>query len=176
MKLIVKLEEYFVVVFLALLILLVFFAAVFRWFGISVAWSVDAAQMLFCWVCFIGADLALRQNKHVGFDMITKKFPPTVQNIIILLNNFLMFAFCAMTVVYGTRLCIENYQRYFNTLPISYSLVTAAGPVGCALMLTTIIRRIYQNIRNFTRRDYAQLYYAQLDEDLENAENYGGTA
>lgn len=163
MKLIVKLEEYFVVVFLALLILLVFFAAVLRWFGVSVAWSVDVAQMLFCWVCFIGADLALRQNKHVGFDMLTKKLPLAVQNFIRLINNVLMFALCALVVFYGTKLCIDNYQRYFNTLPISYSLVTAAGPVGCFLMLTTIVRRIYQNILNFKNKDYSELDYAQVE-------------
>ncbi len=66
MKLIVKLEEYFVVIFLAALIMLVFIAAVLRWFGIGVAWSMDMAQLLFAWVCFIGADLALRQNKHAS--------------------------------------------------------------------------------------------------------------
>lgn len=161
MKFITKLEGYFVVIFLALLILLVFLAAALRWFGISVAWSVDAAQMLFAWVCFIGADLALRQDKHVGLDMFVIFLPGKIRNGLALVVNLLMLAFCALVVVYGTRLCIQNYRRFFNTLPISYSLVTAAGPVGCFLLCTTILRRIWMNIRNFINNDFSQINYAE---------------
>ncbi len=175
MKLIVKLEEYFVVVFLAALILLVFIAAVLRWFGIGVAWSMDMAQLLFAWVCFIGADLALRQNKHVGLDMLTTRLPLPVQNLLALCNNLLMLAFCGIIVFYGTTLCIQNYQRLFNTLPMSYSLVTSAGPVGCALMFTTIIRRIFQNISNFSRRDFTELHYAELEPDMPEADAGGAS-
>lgn len=169
MKLMIKLEGYFVVIFLALLILLVFFAAALRWFGISVAWSVDVAQMLFVWVCFIGADLALRQDKHVGLDMLVVRLPGKVRNGLALAVNLLMLAFCALVVVYGTRLCIQNYRRFFNTLPISYSLVTAAGPVGCFLLCTTILRRIWLNIRNFIANDYSRIHYAETEADPELA-------
>ena len=174
MKLIVKIEEYFVVALLAILILLVFFAAVFRWFGVSVAWSVDIAQMLFVWVCFIGSDLALRQNKHVGLYILTQKLPPVVQNFLALVLNFLMLAFCAVVAYFGTLLAIQNYQRLFNTLPISYSFVTIAAAVGCLLMATTILRRIYQNISNFIKRDYSKIHYAEADDLEELADSQGG--
>lgn len=163
----IKLEEYFVVVFLALLILLVFFAAALRWFGIAVAWSVDVAQMLFVWVCFIGADLALRQDRHVGLDMLVVRLPRKLRNGLALALNLLMLAFCALVVFYGTKLCFQNYRRFFNTLPISYSLVTAAGPVGCLLLCTTILRRIWLNIRNFMNNDYSQINYAESQADPE---------
>jgi len=166
MKRIIKIEKYFVVTMLVLLILLVFFSAVFRWFGVSIAWSVDTAQMLFAWVCFIGSDLALRQNKHVGINMLTQHFPPAVQNGLALALNIIMLAFCCLTVVFGTNLAIVNYKRMFNTLPISYSLVTSAGPVGCALMASTFIRRIIQNVHNIKAKDYSQIHFMQVDEDI----------
>ncbi len=165
MKVILKLEEYFVVIFLALLIILVFMAAALRWFGISVAWSVDVAQMLFAWVCFIGADLALRQDRHVGLDMLVVHLPRKTRNGLALVLNLLMLAFCILVIVYGTRLCIQNYRRYFNTLPISYSLVTAAGPVGCFLLCTTIVRRIWLNIKNFMNNDFSQINYTETVAD-----------
>ncbi len=163
MKWMIRLEGYFVVVFLALLIVLVFLAAALRWFGVSVAWSVDVAQMLFVWVCFIGADLALRQNKHVGLDMLVVRLPPKARNGLALALNILMLAFCLLVVYYGTTLCIQNYRRYFNTIPVSYSFVTAAGPVGCLLLCTTLLNRIRLNLRNFRTNDFSRIHYAETE-------------
>jgi TRAP-type C4-dicarboxylate transport system permease small subunit len=35
------------------------------------SWSVDMAQLLFIWVCFIGADLAMQKDRHIGVDLLT---------------------------------------------------------------------------------------------------------
>lgn len=150
-------EEKIVVVMLALLIILVFLAAGLRWFGLSMAWSVDIAQLLFVWVCFIGADLALRTNSHVGVDMLTKRLPLSVQNITLLFCNLLIMAFLLMVLFFGSKLCIENYQRHFNTIPISYSFVTLSAPVGALLMSLTTIGRIKDNVMNTIRKDYSSL-------------------
>jgi TRAP-type C4-dicarboxylate transport system permease small subunit len=49
-----------------------------------------------------------------------------------------MLIFLGVIVFYGARLCVANYERFFYTLPISYSFVTASGPVGCLLMFITV--------------------------------------
>lgn len=152
-----NIEERIVVTFLVALIVLVFIAATLRWFGVPVAWSVDIAQLLFVWVCFIGADLALRRKKHVGVEMLVDKLPLKVQNTILLINSVLIIGFLIMIFVYGTKLCIENYERNFNTIPISYSLVTLSAPVGSFLMSLTIIGRIKELITNFINKDYSSL-------------------
>ncbi|MDR1932749.1 MAG: TRAP transporter small permease [Spirochaetales bacterium] len=139
---IIKIEEVFVVVCLAILILLVFFAALFRWFGVSVAWSLDVAQMMFAWVTFIGADLALRKSKHIGVDILITRLPPVVQKAAAFVCYALMLLFLSIVVFYGMRLCIENYQRYFYTLPLSYSYVTGAAPVGSFLMIITVLKHV----------------------------------
>ena len=148
MKAIVKFEEFFVSLLLVLLIVLVFFAAVFRFFGVDVIWSVDTAQMFFAWTTFLGADLALHKHKHIGVDILVVRLPNTVQRIILFLLYLLMLVFLATIVFYGTKLCIVNYQRFFYTLPISYSFVTAAGPVGCALMCATVCSHLVDFFRD----------------------------
>jgi TRAP-type C4-dicarboxylate transport system permease small subunit len=138
MKLIAKIEEFCVSIFLVLLILLVFFAAILRFSSIDVIWAVDVAQMLFAWTTFLGADLALHKHKHIGVDMLVNRLPNVVQRIILFFLYFLMLVFLGVIVFYGAKLCVVNYQRFFYTLPISYSFVTAAGPVGCLLMFMTV--------------------------------------
>ncbi|GHU28156.1 tripartite ATP-independent periplasmic transporter DctQ [Betaproteobacteria bacterium] len=148
MKLIAKIEEFCVCIFLVLLILLVFVAALFRSSGIDITWSVDIAQMLFAWATFLGADLALHRHKHIGVDLLVNLLPNTVQRIILFALYLLMLSFLGMVVFYGTRLSIVNYQRFLYTLPISYSFVTAAGPVGCLLMSVTVCSHIADFFRD----------------------------
>ena len=69
-----KLE--FVVGFALLAIItgLVFIAAVMRFFGHPLIWSVDLAQLLFIWLCFVGATRAMRQRSHLGVDFLVRFF------------------------------------------------------------------------------------------------------
>lgn len=152
-----RIEEVFESIGLSLLIILVFSAAVLRFFGIDMSWSTDLAQLCFAWVCFIGADLAIRKNRHMGVDMLVNRFPIKVRNIIYLFNNILMLCFLLVVVYYGTSLCITNSQRMFNTLPISYSFATASGPVGCLLMVFTVVGNIKTYVTNLIKNDYTSL-------------------
>jgi TRAP-type C4-dicarboxylate transport system permease small subunit len=148
MKVIAKIEEFCVCIFLVLLILLVFVAALFRSSGIDITWSVDIAQMLFAWSTFLGADLALHRHKHIGVDLLVNLLPNTVRRIILFVLYLIMLVFLGIIVFYGTRLSIVNYQRFLYTLPISYSFVTAAGPVGCLLMFTTVCSHLIDFFRD----------------------------
>lgn len=152
-----RIEEVFECIGLASLIVLVFLAAVLRFFGLDMSWSTDMAQLVFAWVCFIGADLAMRQDRHMGVNMLVDRFSLKTQNGVLLFNNVFIIGFLILVAVYGTNLCIVNYQRTFNTLPISYSYATASAPVGCALMIITTIIKIKTNIMNFAKSDYTSL-------------------
>jgi TRAP-type C4-dicarboxylate transport system permease small subunit len=138
MKVVEKIEEFCVSVFLVFLILLVFFAALLRFSSIDVIWAVDVAQMLFAWTTFLGADLALHKHKHIGVDLLVNRLPNVVQRVLLFFLYLLMLVFLGTIVFYGAKLCVANYERFFYTLPISYSFVTAAGPVGCLLMFVTV--------------------------------------
>ena len=149
-----RIEEIFECIGLTLLILLVFIAAIFRFFGIDMSWSTDLAQLIFTWVCFIGADLALKRSKHMGVDIFIEKLSNKSINFIYLIFNIIILGFLLLTVYYGTNLCIVNINRVFNTLPISYSFATASVPVGGILMIITTGKKIYENIKNIISGEY----------------------
>src|SRR5690554_7470579 len=67
----------FLVAALLLLIIccLVFGAAVMRFFGHPLIWSVDMAQLLFIWLCMIGATRAMRDKAHIGIDLVVRYLP-----------------------------------------------------------------------------------------------------
>ncbi|MDT8902903.1 TRAP transporter small permease [Anaeroselena agilis] len=142
LKTVYKIEETVSEILMATIILLVFLAAMLRWFGYPIVWSVDIAQLLFGWVVFLGADMALRNNNHIGIDILIAKFPPKVQNAILLASYALIGAFLAVITVYGFYLSVINYERTFNTFELSYSYATVSVPVGCVLMLTTVCTKV----------------------------------
>ena len=152
-----KVETFIVCFGLMLLIVTVFAAAVLRFFGIDMSISTDLAQLTFAWVSFIGADLALRQSRHMGVDMLVNRFPLPVQNAICLFNYILILFFLIFSVRYGIDLCIVNAARKYNTLYISYSYATASCPIGCGLMCLTVVKHIVGYVRNIVKHDYNSL-------------------
>lgn len=139
--------EDFVTNFLMLsIVMFVFTAAVMRWAGSPVAWSVDIAQLLFVWLIFLGANRALRENRHIGVDFFVKKMPDKVREFIDIILYLLILGFLIFLSWHGILLSIENSIRQINSLSISYAFIAASVPIGCFIMSVTIISRTIHSI------------------------------
>ena len=73
--------------------LLVFVAAVSRSIGSPVEWSDDMAQLLFVWLCMLGANRAMRLKAHMSVDYLIKLLPRTPRWLVELLNGVLVLSF-----------------------------------------------------------------------------------
>ncbi len=145
---IVMIEIKILQILLLFIVTFVFIAAIFRskLIGYPIVWSVDLASLLFVWICFIGADIALQNNKHIGVDFIANKIPEKIYKIIKVIIYLMIIIFLVIVTVYGINLAIINYKRQYSSLEISYSWATSAGPVGCILMIRTLIKKLYRLI------------------------------
>ncbi|MFB5662228.1 TRAP transporter small permease [Alteribacillus sp. HJP-4] len=132
-------EEIVTKLLLAAIVLLVFYSAMVRWAGFPVAWSVEMAQLLFIWLVFIGANQALRKNRHIGIDFFVLKLPPVMQTIVFVVANLIIAVFLLFCVIYGLEHSLSNSLRQVQNLDLSYSYITASIPVGCTLMLITLL-------------------------------------
>ncbi|MDR0539160.1 MAG: TRAP transporter small permease [Spirochaetaceae bacterium] len=143
-KVFCKLEELIVASCIAVITFLVFISAIMRLkvIGKPLNWAVDVSLLLFAWVVFLGADLALRRADFVRVDMLISKFPQKVQKALYYLFYLAAIAFLGILVLYGIPLCIDNKQRLFQTLGISYSYATVSAPVGAFLLIITIVIKL----------------------------------
>ncbi|WP_227939289.1 TRAP transporter small permease [Alkalihalobacillus deserti] len=146
-KILLNIEEGLAKVLLVSVVLLVFLAATGRWLGFPVAWSVNIAQLLLVWIIFLGANIALRNNQHIGVDVFTSRLPLSLQKCIELLILLLMAGFLSLAIYYGTMLSLENSSRIISNTTLSYSYITMGVPIGCLLMLITIIAKIIRSIK-----------------------------
>ena len=142
-----KAEEAISRVLLAICVILVVVASLGRWLGHPIIWSVDMAQLLFIWICFLGANQAMRTDQHVGVDLLLVHLPARVRRWVLMFHFLLIEAFLLAMVYYGVDLTLLNVERQFSDTPISYAWVTVAVPVGSALLFTTILVRMIGMVR-----------------------------
>ncbi len=143
----VRFEDGVSKILLAAITLLVFLAAIGRTFGQPLIWSIDVAQLLFVWLCFLAANRAARVKTHIGVDMLVKKLPHTSRWVLELALGVLALGFLLTLAWTGYRLTLLNWQRVYGDSGISYAWVTSAVPVGCLLMALTIFFQMLTAIR-----------------------------
>lgn len=142
-----KLETIICGIFLILVVVLVFLSALTRKFNIPMQKSLDVAQLLFAWLAFIGADIALRQEKLVGVDIITSKLSKKANGICRIISHLLMIALLVVFVIKGFDLTMNSWDRSFQSLKLSYACVTMSLPVGSLLMILSTLTLIAKDIR-----------------------------
>ena len=129
-----------------MMVVLVMCSALARLVKHPISWSIDVAQLLLAWTCFLGADVAFRRNKLVGLDLFTRKLPEKVQKAVTRVIQGIMLGALVIFIVYGLRLSVESWKRSFQTLTISYSFVTLSLPVSSVLMSITALLKIKESV------------------------------
>lgn len=162
----IRIEDIVSKALLASIVLLVFGAAVGRSLGHPLIWSVDLAQLLFVWLCFLGANRAMRARAHVGVDLFVRKLPRMGRWAIEIALAVLALVFLLTLVVSGYRLTILNWQRVYGDSGISYAWVTSAVPVGAALLAITVTGNLLAALRTRSLVFYAERGEHRSDSQL----------
>jgi TRAP-type C4-dicarboxylate transport system permease small subunit len=128
---------------LALLSFLVFAAAVARTVGHPISWAIDVATFLFAWCVFLGGDIAIREDKLFAIVLVTAKLPWKAQLHLNVINYVIIGIFLLTMIGYGSWLSYITRVRPFQGIPgFSYTWVTVSVPIGCTLMLLSVIQKI----------------------------------
>lgn len=152
MKYLDTIERLLCIGILAAIVLLVFSAAVMRTIGLPIIWSVDVAQLLFAWLCMLGANQTLKHSQHACVDLFTQYLTDNWQRRLNVLVTVLMLVVLGLITAYGMALFTLNPQRTLGSTAIPYRLVTLALPVGAFLMLLTLLEQCWLSWRVTNRR------------------------
>ncbi|MCI7187728.1 MAG: TRAP transporter small permease subunit [Fusobacterium mortiferum] len=151
-KRICNIEILICTIFLLIVVVLVFIGAITRGLGIPFQEANDIAQLLFAWTSFLGADIALRNEKLVGVDLITRKLSLKTQKFLKILCHILILIILVVFVWGGIVLSLKNWNRSFQTLTLSYSYVTLSLPIGSIFMIFSTISLLNKEIRSLKER------------------------
>ena len=144
---ILKTEELLAGAMLCMIAVLVFWSAVARTVGMPVNWAQDVSLLAFGWLTFIGSDIIIKSGGLIRIDMLSNRFPKSVQKTLMLVFDVFMLLFLLILIVYGFLLVSQSWNRTFNTLKMSYAWCTLAVPVGSLLMFFSMLGKMLGDIR-----------------------------
>lgn len=136
LRLLNRAEEYIAVAMLALLGLLLGAQVLMRFLlGLGYAWMEEIIRMLFIWVIFLGAIVAMRDNQHIRVEMGLMLFPSRWRPAVAWLGDLILFGFCLAVAWHGIELVASTLLMDFRLtstrismfwpyliLPISFGL------------------------------------------------------
>jgi TRAP-type C4-dicarboxylate transport system permease small subunit len=103
-------------------------------FANPLAWTEEFATIVFAWVVFLGASLALKQRDHFVIEAAIGLLPRAPRRLARRLAVALVLLVALGLVVFGVRLCWFNAQVLTPVLGISRAWMYAAVPAGGLLM------------------------------------------
>lgn len=140
-----RLFEGIVVFCMATMVTLVFLNVVLRYgFNSGIALSDEGARYLFVWLTFIGAVIALRDNTHLGIDLLFRRLPAFGQRCCAVLAELLMLFCCGLFFLGSYKQTLINMDNLSPVAEIPLGWMYAAGVVCSLAMAAIILGRLYQ--------------------------------
>ena len=133
-------------VFLVLMTLFVgwqvFTRYVLNW---SNAWTEPAAIMLMSWFIFLGSAVGIRENYHLGFDVLLYVLPKSGKKYLRTISDLVVLAFAFGMVIYGMQLVLLSWAAKMPTLGVpegsKYIPLVAGGVLIVLFSLERIVLR-----------------------------------
>src|SRR5699024_380110 len=94
--------EAIMVIWISIMFLLVLINVLMRFiFNSGIDFAEELLRILFVWMIFIGAVVAIKDQSHIRVDLFIKKMPVLGQQMCQLASQVLMLI-CSITLIYGT--------------------------------------------------------------------------
>ena len=140
-----KTEQALVTILIGLASYLTFQEVVLRYvFNTGWSGSYEITVMALIWCTFIGASLGIKENIHIGVDVLVVKFGPKTQRIIMTVSVALCFLFGIIVAVKGFEFAkfIGRSHLLSRDLRIPMEIGYLAIPVGGVLISLRFIERL----------------------------------
>ena len=145
-----RLLEDAVLILFSLLCILVFGEVVARYvFNYPFFWSEELTVYTFTWVSFLGAALALKNNRHVVVGVFVSWLPRTGQYAVTLIADLIVAAFLALLLIQSVRFWELSHTVRSITLEIPLSFVSGSLVAMALLMLFYLGDGMVQRYRAF---------------------------
>lgn len=136
---------YLIAAALAVMVALVFGNVVMRYaFNSGFTVSEELSRWLFVWVTFLGAVIAMRDNAHLGTDMLVSRLGPKAKRVLMGVSLLLM-VFCLWLIFKGTYdQFLVNIDSQSPVMEVSMGWFFAGGMVFSALSLPILLLDLYR--------------------------------
>lgn len=136
----------------------------------SPSWTEPGAVLLMSWFIFLGAAVGVRENYHLGFDVLLYVLPSAGKRVLRMISDIVILAFGTGMVWYGSQLVALTWNTTLPSLGISgahdYFPVVGGGFLICLFAAERIVKRL----SGVPIDDVADEVPAEVAAELDNAD------
>jgi C4-dicarboxylate transporter DctQ subunit len=140
-----KTEEVLVVILIGIASYLTFQEVILRYvFNTGWGGSYEITIMALIWCTFIGASLGIKENIHIGVDVLVLKFGPKTQRVLMITATLLCVLFGVVVAIKGFAFAkfISRSHLLSRDLRIPMEIGYLAVPVGGVLVCLRFVERL----------------------------------
>ncbi|MGI6684063.1 MAG: TRAP transporter small permease [Bacillota bacterium] len=145
-----KLEEYFLIVTMAAMVLIIFLQIIMRYvFNNSLTWSEEITRYIFLWQIWVGVSYAVKSSKHIRVEIIKDFLTPRGKFIIDILATLIWLTF-GVFLFYRAGIVTSKVYVSGQLAPatqISMWIPYASVFVGSGLMIFRLLQKMYYDIK-----------------------------
>ena len=147
-----SLGDYVIAVIFGAVILVVGAGVFWRYvLGDPLVWTVELSRILFTWMIFLGAALAVKEGTHIRVDLFTDRLPARLKRCLAVGVFALMAVFLGVMVWLGLQYAHGESESLTPALGLRQAYVWyAALPVGMALGAYFAARKAFEAWRSPT--------------------------
>ncbi|MBS1165332.1 MAG: hypothetical protein H6R00_1357 [Proteobacteria bacterium] len=136
-----RILEYTMAALLAVMVVMVFGNVVLRYaFGSGIASAEEISRLMFVWLVFLGATLALRQHKHLGLELLQARLPVPLRRACAILSHLLIL-YALWLFLSGswtqTKIGLSTYSTVLR-FPMAFYAAAGVFPTIAMIGLTLI--------------------------------------
>jgi TRAP-type transport system small permease protein len=160
-----RLLELLIVIALAAMVLMVFGNVVLRYvFDSGITVSEELSRWFFVWLIFLGAIIAIKENAHLGTDMLVQRLGLTGKKVCLALAETAMI-FCAGLVLWGSQVQTRiNLDVQAAVSGLSMAWLSAAALVFAVSAIVLHAHKLWRLLSGQLGAD--ELVTVQESEDL----------
>ncbi len=143
-----KIIKYAVAILLVGMVITVFSNVVSRYFlKAAIAWSEEVSRFMFIWVVFLSAFLAYVNDEHLGLDILSKKLPEKIGQVVAILCDIIVIYALYLITYGGQDLAVQSWTWLSPATSFSYGIVYLVVPIGAGLMILQTLLKLYYHVK-----------------------------
>jgi TRAP-type C4-dicarboxylate transport system permease small subunit len=132
-------------IFSVIMTLIVVYAVLARYlFKRPIGWSEEIAVYLMVWVVFLGAAYTLKENAHIGVDILISRLSASPKKGVLIFHYLMGIVLMSILFLKGVDMVAFTLQMNSHSIAIEFPLVIPhlAVPVGAAILVLQLIGKL----------------------------------
>lgn len=140
-----RLVEWLMALALSIMVVLVFGNVVLRYaFSSGIAWAEEISRLMFVWMIFLGAILALRHHGHLGVEMVQAMLPPWARRGCAVISHLLVL-YGLWLFLYGSwTQTLIGLNTFSTVLGYPTALMASSGLLCAASMMLIVAANLWR--------------------------------